>query len=97
MVAGLFIGALRRSFPLHSGAKKWRASVGAAGQMRLALIVLSVRLDPLVSGTLAGICLVSRCLRFVERSFVSVPARDLLALATLGGGGGLRYANSLFR
>lgn len=42
----------RLSFPLHFGAKKWRASGGAALEIRLALIVLLVRSDRLVSGNI---------------------------------------------
>lgn len=40
------------SFPLHFGAKKWRASAAEAAQIRLSLIALLVWLDCIVPGNI---------------------------------------------
>lgn len=85
---------LRLSFPLHFGAKKWRASGGAAVEIRLALIVLLVRSDCLVSGNVRGerrhlssLLLSLFCRKIIRFS----PAWDLLLIQTLAvGGGGAR-------
>lgn len=78
---------LSLSFPLHFGAKKWRVSAGAAGEMRLALIVLLVRSHRLVSASVRGhsSCLVLS--RFCRKIVRFSPAWDLLVSATVGGGG----------